>query len=253
MTFDVAAESYERFMGAWSTGLAPQLIAYAGVRPGQTVLDVGCGPGILTRPLVDLLGADHVVAVDPSPSFVAATADRFPGVRVAEAGAESLPLDDGEVDHALAQLVVHFMTDPVAGLAEMARVTRPGGVVAASVWDHGGGRGPLSTFFEAVQSLDPDNPGERDYAGVNAGHLGELLRAAGLGRVEETRHDVERHYDDVDAWWAPYTLGVGPAGAYVAGLDDDGKEALLEACRARLPRGPFTATASAWVARGTVR
>ena len=110
------------------------------------MLDVGCGPGALTSELVARVGAVNVVAVDPSVMFVEAARSRHPGVDVRQAAAERLPFTDDEFDAALAQLVVHFMTDPVAGLTEMARVTRPEGVVAACVWDHAGdgGRWPSS-------------------------------------------------------------------------------------------------------------
>ena len=131
MTFDVVADAYDRFMGRFSEPLADEFVAVAGLRPGQQVLDVGCGPGALTRRLVAALGADAVAAVDPSAPFVAAVQERCPGVDVRRAAAEDLPFDDDTFDLALAQLVVHFMQDPVAGLREMARVTRPGGVVAA--------------------------------------------------------------------------------------------------------------------------
>ena len=146
-------------MGRYSVPLAPQLADYAGVAAGQRVLDVGSGPGALTTELVARLGADAVSAVDPSEPFVAAAKERHPGVDVRRSAAEQLPFDDREFDAALAQLVVHFMADPVAGLREMARVTRERGVVAACVWDHGGGQGPLSTFWEAARELDPGGAG----------------------------------------------------------------------------------------------
>ncbi len=114
----------------------------AGVRSGQRVLDVGCGPGALTGELVARAGASHVSAVDPTEGFVAAAGERHPGVDVRRAGAEELPFADGEFDASLAQLVVHFMADPARGLAEMARVTRPNGVVSACVWDFAGGQSP---------------------------------------------------------------------------------------------------------------
>ena len=143
MSFDVTADAYARFMGRYADPLAVAFAAYAGVRPGQRALDVGCGPGTLTALLVHELGPDAVQAVDPSEPFVAATRARFPEVDVRAGVAEALPFDDDSVDLALAQLVVHFMSDPVAGLSEMRRVTRPGGTVAACVWDHAGGSGPL--------------------------------------------------------------------------------------------------------------
>src|SRR5947209_7396719 len=144
MTFDVAADSYDRLMGRYSAQLAPQLADLGEVRLGNKALDVGCGPGALTTELVTRLGAESVAAVDPSEPFVAAARARHPGVDVQRASAEGLPYPDDEFDATLAQLVVHFMADPVAGLREMARVTRPGGIVAASVWDHAGGRAPLT-------------------------------------------------------------------------------------------------------------
>ena len=143
----------------------------------------GCGPGALTARLVARLGAGQVAAVDPSEPFVAAARSRLPGVDVRVAAAESLPFDDDAFDAVLAQLVVHFMADPVAGLAEMARVARPGGTVAACVWDHAGGTGPLTTFWRAVADLDPGAHDESGLAGAREGHLAELAAAAGLEDV----------------------------------------------------------------------
>ena len=250
MSFAVPADSYDRFMGRFSTQLAAPFADFAGVAPGQRVLDVGCGPGALTSELVGRLGPDSVAAVDPSESFVAAARERHPGVRVERAPAEQLPFPDGEFDAALAQLVVLFMDDPVAGLREAGRVTRGGGVVAACVWDHGGGRGPLSHFWKAARTVDPQLSDESGLPGVNEGELGELFAAAGLQSVEESVLSVGRRYETFDEWWEPYTLGVGPAGAYVARADDELRERVREACRALLPPPPFTIEADAWSARG---
>src|SRR4051812_27048275 len=181
-------------MGVYSTRLAAPFADFAGVAKGQCVLDVGCGPGALTAELVERLGAEAVVAVDPSESFVTAARERHPGVRVERGSAEQLAFADDEFDAALAQLVVHFMADPVAGLREQARVTRTGGVVAACVWDHGGGRGPLSLFWQAVREIDPDVSGESDLAGAREGHLGELFAEAGIQDVDETALAVSVDY-----------------------------------------------------------
>ena len=166
MTFAVGADQYDRFMGRYSLPLAPVFADFAGVAGGQRVVDVGCGPGALTVELVRRLGTAGVSAVDPSQSFVVAARERHPGVDVQQAAAEELPFADQVFGAALAQLVVHFMADPVAGLREMARVTSAGGVVAACVWDHAGGRGPLSVFWDAARQLYPDVEDESRFAGA---------------------------------------------------------------------------------------
>jgi SAM-dependent methyltransferase len=250
VSFAVSADAYDRFMGRYSTQLAPQLAELAGVQRGQRALDVGCGPGSLTSELVARLGAEAVAAVDPSEPFVIAARERHPGVDVRLAAAEELPFSDAEFDVALAQLVVHFMADPNAGLHEMARVTRPGGVVVACVWDHAGRRGPLSLFWTAVRQLDPQAEDESELAGARAGHLAELFEAAGLHDVDDTDLAVRVGYASFDDWWEPFTLGVGTAGAYVAALDAVRREEVKERCRELAPVAPFTLEAIAWAACG---
>jgi SAM-dependent methyltransferase len=252
VTFDVDAAAYDAFMGRYSVPLAPQLADLAGVTNGQRALDVGCGTGALTGELVDRLRPSSVSAVDPSAPFVASVRERYPEVEVHQANAELLPLVDDSFDAALAQLVVHFMSDPVAGLAEMARVTRPDGVVAASVWDHGGGQGPLSVFWNAARDLDPRVEDESLLAGARAGHLTELLTAAGLRQVREVALSVDVEHPSFEEWWEPFTLGVGPAGAYVVSFSEGGRAALQKRCRRELPEAPFVLTARAWAARGLV-
>lgn len=250
MSFDVSAQAYNDYMGRYSEPLAEQFLVFAGVRPGQRALDVGCGPGALTARLVDRLGAPAVSALDPSAPFVEAAKARFPDTQVQQGTAEQLPYADDEFDVVLAQLVVHFMTDPVAGLREMARVSRPAGTVAASVWDHGTGRGPSSLFWRAVSEVDPRTPGEAVRAGSREGHLGELARRAGLHDVVEDSLTVLVTYGSFEEWWRPYTYGVGPAGAYVAGLDDRAREVVRARCASLLPNGAFDVSASAWCVRG---
>jgi SAM-dependent methyltransferase len=251
MTFAVDAAAYDRFMGRYAVQLAPQLADFAGVREGMRALDVGCGPGALTRELVNRLGAPAVAAVDPSPTFVAAARERNPGVDVQRATAERLPFGDDAFDVALAQLVVHFMDDAVTGLREMARVTVPNGVVAACVWDFGGRRAPLSPFWEAARQFDPDVDDESSRAGARAGHLAELLRAADLRDVEDATLGARLDFATFDEWWEMFELGVGPAGAHVASLDDGGRAALRDRARLSVPAAPFTLDVSAWAARGT--
>jgi len=252
MTFAVGADAYEAFMGRYSRGLSAPFADFAGIVAGHRALDVGCGPGILTEELVARLGADAVAAVDPSPSFVGAARAKLPGVTVVEASADALPFPDEAFDATLAQLVVHFMPDPLAGLREMRRVTRTGGVVAASVWDHAGGQGPLGVFWRAAHDVGGQVVDESGLPGAREGHLAELFEAAGLHDIAATALTVNREHPSFDDWWEPYTLGVGPAGSYVARLDEDQRAELRERCRALLPDAPFTQTARAWTARGRV-
>lgn len=251
MSFAVAADAYDRFMGRYSVPLAPQLADLAGISSGQHVLDVGCGPGALTAELVRRLGSAAVSAVDPSEPFVAAVQERHPEVTVRRASAEHLPFPDQAFDAAMAQLVVHFMADPVAGLREMARVTRKHGVVAACVWDHAaGGQGPLNLYWDAARELDPEVEDESHLAGTREGDLAELFQAAGLHEIEDIALSVSVEHPTFEDWWEPFTLGVGPAGAYVAGLDPEGREQLRERCQERVPAPPFVLSARAWAARG---
>jgi SAM-dependent methyltransferase len=250
VSFDVTADAYNRFMGRYSRPLAEELLKAVDPRPGQRVADVGCGPGVVTELLVEGLGAASVSAIDPSASFVAAARSRFPAVDVKQGSAESLPWADDSFDVALAQLVVHFMSDPVAGLAEMARVTRSGGLVAASVWDYAGARSPLSVFWKAVAELDPMHPGESRLAGAREGDLASLFDAAGLEDVQSGELTVRVAMPGFEEWWDPFTLGVGPAGGYLAGLDAGARADLRARCARRLPDGPFELTATAWLATG---
>lgn len=237
-------------MGRYSVLLAPKMASFAGIAGSQRVLDVGCGPGALATELVRRLGPAAVTAVDPSERFVDAARQRLPGVTVEMASAERLPFPDRSFDAAIAQLVVHFMDDPVAGLAEMARVTRPRGVVCACVWDHAGGRGPLGTFWAAARELDPGVNDESGLPGAREGHLEELLDAAGLHEIEATALDVSVEHRTFDDWWGSFALEVGPAGQYMAGLDSRRQANLRGLCRDRLPSEPFVVTGRAWAARG---
>jgi len=250
MAFNVPAQSYDAFMGRYSRPLGPLLADFAGVAAGQRALDVGCGTGALTSELVARLGVASVAAVDPSESFVTAMRERFPGMTIERAGAERLPFPSESFDVALAQLVVHFMRDPVAGIEEMARVTGAGGMVAACVWDHAGGRGPLAAFWDSARELQPGVHDESDLAGVREGHLAELFAEAGLAAVEAAALEVEVDHPSFDEWWQPFTAGVGPAGEFVGTLDPPSRERLRDTCHRRLGDGPFTITATAWGARG---
>jgi SAM-dependent methyltransferase len=243
------ADSYSRFMGRFSEPLSPLFADLLEVPPGSRVLDVGCGPGVLTRELVARHGAEHVSAIDPAPGFVDAARQLLPGVDLREGAAESLPYDDGSFDATYAQLVVHFMTDPAQGLAEMARVTRPGGGIAACVWDHPGGRGPLTAFWSAVSEVDPGGVAEPS-AGAHEGHLVALLHEAGLVDVRGGELSVTIRLESFEDWWAPYTEPAGSVGDYLARRTTEQIAELEAHCRAQLGDGPFEMTAWTWTATG---
>ena len=249
MSFAVAADAYDRFMGRYSRRLAPVFLEFARVERAP-VLDVGCGPGALTTALVERFGAAGVAAADPSEPLVEAARERHPGVRVELAPAEGLPFADASFAASLAQLVVHFMTDPSAGLREMARVTHDGGAVAACVWDFAGDRSPVGPFWSAARELDTHAVDESGLPGAREGHLAELFVAAGLTSVEDGVLTIAAEHESFDDYWEPFTLGVGPAGSHVAQLDEDARAAVRERCRASLGDGPFTLEFRAWAARG---
>ena len=253
MQFAAPAEHYDRFMGPYVPTLAAALADSAAVTAGMRILDVGCGPGGLTRELVTRVGAGNVAAIDPAPQFVAACRARNAGADVREGVAEELPWADGEFDAALSSLVLGFMHDPDRGVREMARVTRPGGTVAACMWDTtAGGMTMLRTFWTAVRQLEPGVEGERRMAGTSEGDIAERFERAGLKDVVAGAVTARATYTSFDDFWEPFTFAVGPAGAYLAALPEDRRAHVREACRAALPAGPFSLDARAWYARGTV-
>ena len=253
--FRVDADAYDRFMGRYSTLLAPAFADAAGIAAGMRVLDVGCGPGALTTELVARLGPDAVAAVDPSEPFVEAVRRRLPGVDARLASAEQLPFADDEFDAALAQLVLHFVGDPEAGMRELRRVARPGGTLAACTWDTRGDMRLLRSFWDAALALDQRAPDEsRALRFLQPGELEELFREAGLDDVRVGELRVEASYEDFDELWGTVLNGVGPVGAYVRSRDDEARAALREEWRRRLgePAGTFTLGARAWAGFGSV-
>jgi len=230
----------------------------ARVRPGQRALDVGCGSGALVASLADVLGAEKVTGLDPSEPFAEAARARVPKARILVGSAESLPFADGEFDATLSQLVVNFLADPEQGVREMGRVTGQGGVVAGCVWDYGGEMTMLRSFWDAAVAVDPKRATplmeSHTMRFSRPEELGALWLTAGLAEVDVSPLVVEASYDDFADLWAPFPTGVGPAGAYTASLDEEGRARLHDEFARRLgrPEGPFTLSARAWCAVGRV-
>lgn len=253
MSFTTGTEAYVRFVGRYGAALSAAHADAAGVRAGDRALDVGCGPGVLLGELARRLGAERVAAVEPSEPFVAAARAAVPGADVRVAAAEQLPFEAGAFDVVMSQLVVNFMRDAEAGVAEMRRVATR--AVTSCVWDYAGEMTMLRAFWDAALETDPEAPDEgRTMAYCTPGELAALWTRAGLRDVETRPLVVRASYADFDDYWLPFTAGIGPAGAYCAARSDDARAVLRDATSRRLgaPRGPFTLTARAWFVRGAV-
>ena len=253
MSFAVPADAYDRYMGRYSKRLAGAFADFAQIEPGHRVLDVGCGPGALTSEIASRVGADMTAAADPSAGFAQACADTVPGADVRTASAEELPWPAGSFDTVVSQLVVSFLRDADSGVAEMRRMLRRGGTLAACSWDYAGHMQMLRTFWNAALVLNPDAPDEgRVMAYADSDSLRELWLTAGLRDVETAPLMVQAEYEDFDDYWQPFLTGTGPGGRYCVSLDADDQDALRAECFQRLgaPARPFTLSARAWAVRG---
>jgi SAM-dependent methyltransferase len=255
-SFTSGTDLYHQHVGRYGAELAAKLLVASGVQPGQRALDVGCGPGPLTAALADVLGAEHVAAVDPSKPMVGACRARVPGADIRQSGAESLPFADHTFDVVLAQLVVNFMSDALTGVREMRRVAKPGGTVAACVWDYAGEMTFLRRFWDAAVALDPVGAGPCD-EGVcmrfcSETELQKLWQDAGLSTIETGALVVSGRWERFDELWAPLAAGLAPSGAYTASLDETRREALRVEFHRRLgaPSGAFELGARAWFVCG---
>jgi SAM-dependent methyltransferase len=251
---------YERFMGRWSRLLAPPFIAFAGVKNGDRVLDVGTGTGSVASAVEAGMPASQIVGVDPSPAFIAyaqkaAKSDR---VQFQVGDAQALTFKAGSFDHALALLVMNFVPDENKAIVEMRRVTRPQGFVSACVWDYDAGMQMLRFFWDEAVALDPavEPRDERHMKLSRQGQLGELWKKAGLINIKEEPLVIDQAYASFDDYWDSFTRGAGPGGAYVVSLSEDRRRQLEARMRKRLlgdrQDGAFTLKAKAWCVRGEV-
>ena len=260
-TFNVHdASSYEQLMGRWSRKLAPSFIEFAGIAEGERILDVGCGTGSLTFELVKHLDLNEIQAIDFSPVFVEAAKRRNNDARVKiqQADATALPFPDGSFDRAMALLVLHFVPEAARAVAEMRRVVRPGGVVAAVVWDHLGGMSGMRMIVDTVAALSEAGQQLRNrYLFQPMMQPGEMRQAfidQGLGHVEQTELVQRMDYDNFEDFWAPLAAGEGPIGKFVGALGTEELErttaAVRDAYEAGRPDGRRSFANVAWAVRG---
>ena len=255
------ASQYEQMMGRWSQILARQFIAFADVRDHDKVLDVGCGTGSLTLELLAAAKYLAVEAIDYSPVYLAA-AKAKPGleaVTFTQADVGNLPQADASFDRALSLLVLQFVPDTAGALAQMRRVVRPGGVVAAAVWDMRGGIPMQRIFWDTAACLSPGGEAARARAFsrplTGPGELRTAFEAAGLLDVVDTALVMRMDYGSCDDFWEPIAAGEGPMGAFLGQLEAEDKSRLTDAVRRAYLGGgldgPRSFVASAWACRGT--
>ena len=254
------ARAYEQFMGRWSAGIAPLVVQFAGVRDGDAVLDVGSGTGALAAAVAAATQSTRIVGVDLSAPYVRLAQQQAGSARVRfEVGdAQRMRFEGGSFDRTLSLLVLNFIPDARKAVAEMVRVTRPNGTVAAAVWDYGEGMEMLRVFWDEAIALHPDHASkdERHMPFCRRGELAALWRSQGLRNVTEDSLVIETRFASFDDYWAPFLVKQGPAGAYVASLSDTDRATLRARIRHRLlgdgPDRPILLRARAWAVRGTV-
>ncbi len=259
-TFSGDAETYEQLMGRWSRRLAGPFIDFVGVQDGDAVLDVGCGTGSLTLAVAARAKVTAVTGIDLSEAYIAFARGCTDDERITfdTGDASALPYPDGAFDRVVSMLVLNFVPDAAAAAAEMVRVTRSGGTVAAAIWDLRGGLLIFRMFWDtaAAQDAEAASARARNFAGpfTRPGEMAAAWTDLGLGDVVQDSVTIRMEFESFDDYWRPFLGKTGPAGTYVAGLTETQREALRSRLRAAYeagdPDGPRSFAATAWVCRG---
>ena len=250
---------YERYVGRWSRRVAPLFLSWLNIPGGRRWLDVGCGTGALSAAILDHCSPKSVAGVEPSEGFLEKAREQLAGrAHLHQGDAAHIPLDAAAVDATVSGLVLNFVPDARAGLAEMARVTARGGTIAAYVWDYAGKMELMRFFWDAAVELNPDaakmDEGLR-FPLCRPEPLSRLFESAGLQRVEVTALDVPTPFASFDEYWHPFLGGQGPAPAYAMALEASARTRLRDRIRERIPQkvdGSISMIARAWAVRGSV-
>lgn len=249
-------DPYEQYVGRWSRRVAPLFLSWLSIPAGRRWLDVGCGTGALCAAIVDHCSPSSVAGVEPSAGFLKKAKEQLAGRAVLHRGnATEIPLDDGSVDVVVSGLVLNFVPDQRAAVAEMARVTNSGGTIGAYVWDYAGKMELVRFFWDAAVELNPDattmDEGIR-FPLCRPEALTELFTGARLNGVEVTAIDVPTPFASFEDYWQPFLGGQGPAPTYAMSLDETARARLRERIRERIPvetDGSISLIARAWAAR----
>lgn len=250
---------YEKFMGRWSTLVAREFLNWLAIPLARSWLDVGCGTGSLTRLILEIYQPKEMIAVDSSSDFIAHARRSItnPAVQFKVGLAQSLELDSNSIDVVSSGLVLNFVPQPEVALAEMLRVTKPGGKIGIFLWDYAEGMQMLRYFWDAAVGLDPKakelDEGIR-FPLCQKGKLESLMREVGLKQVEATPVEVKTVFQNFDDYWQPFLGNVGPAPGYTMSLKAQDRRQLEEKLRQSLPMddsGAISLMARAWAVKGT--
>jgi len=252
--------SYERFMGRWSSLVAEKFLQWLAIPPGLCWLDVGCGTGSLTKHILETQNPGKVISIDSSEQFIlyAQKIVNHPSVQFSVDNAESLKIASGSIDAVVSGLVLNFIPDPEIAVQEMMRVTKHGGKIGIFLWDYAEGMQMLRYFWDAAVKLD-DKAKEFDeglrFPLCKKEELESLFRKSGLRDVEEIPIEINAYFKNFNDYWEPFLGNVGPAPSYAMSLEPKDRKQLEMKVRELLPfnkDGSISITARAWAVKGTV-